>query len=169
MVFLTFGTGMGAGLIFDGKLYTGSSDMAGEIGHVRMSDYGSIGYGNSKNVIYAAVMAKALGIPVLSMTGEKESRLSQIGDVTIRVPSIETYLVQEYHLPVYHYLCAQLEAAFFHRQSKTRTILILKKKVEFYENHLFERNLELKRALYDQSDTYPYRNLRCCRPVHGTA
>lgn len=45
MVFLTFGTGMGAGLILDGRLYTGSSDMAGEIGHVRMSDYGPVGYG----------------------------------------------------------------------------------------------------------------------------
>lgn len=45
MVFLTFGTGMGAGLILDGKLYTGSSDMAGEIGHVRIGDYGPVGYG----------------------------------------------------------------------------------------------------------------------------
>ena len=69
--------------------------------------------GNSKNVVYAAVMAKALGIPVLSLTGEKESRLSKLGDVTIRVPSSETYRVQEYHLPVYHYLCAEVEAAFF--------------------------------------------------------
>lgn len=69
--------------------------------------------GNSKNVVYAAVMAKALGIPVLSLTGEKESHLSAFGDVTIRVPSSETYRVQEYHLPVYHYLCAKVEAAFF--------------------------------------------------------
>ena len=59
------------------------------------------------------VLAKALGIPVLSLTGEKESRLSKLGDVTVRVPSSETYRVQEYHLPVYHYLCAEVEAAFF--------------------------------------------------------
>lgn len=45
MVFLTFGTGMGAGLILDGKLYTGASDMAGEIGHIRMSEYGPVGFG----------------------------------------------------------------------------------------------------------------------------
>lgn len=45
MVFLTFGTGMGAGLILDGKLYSGTSDMAGEIGHVRMCDYGPVGFG----------------------------------------------------------------------------------------------------------------------------
>ena len=45
MVFLTFGTGMGAGLILDGRLYAGTSDMAGEIGHVRMEADGPIGYG----------------------------------------------------------------------------------------------------------------------------
>ena len=69
--------------------------------------------GNSKNVVMAAVLAKALGIPVVSMTGEKESRLSELSDVTVRAPSAETYRVQEYHLPIYHYLCAEIEAAFF--------------------------------------------------------
>lgn len=47
MIFLTFGTGMGAGLILNGKLYSGTNDMAGEIGHVRMSDFGPIGYGKA--------------------------------------------------------------------------------------------------------------------------
>ena len=45
LVFLTFGTGMGAGLILNGKLYTGANDMAGEIGHIRLSDTGPMGYG----------------------------------------------------------------------------------------------------------------------------
>lgn len=45
MIFLTFGTGMGAGLILNGQLYSGTNDMAGEIGHVRMEDYGPVGYG----------------------------------------------------------------------------------------------------------------------------
>ncbi len=45
MVFLTFGTGLGAGLILDGKLYTGTNDNAGELGHLRLSDYGPVGYG----------------------------------------------------------------------------------------------------------------------------
>lgn len=45
MVFLTFGTGMGAGLILNGRLYSGTNDMAGEIGHIRISDYGPVGYG----------------------------------------------------------------------------------------------------------------------------
>ncbi len=45
MIFLTFGTGMGAGLILGGRLYSGSSDMAGEIGHVRIAEHGPVGYG----------------------------------------------------------------------------------------------------------------------------
>ncbi len=45
MVFMTFGTGLGAGLILDGKLYTGTNDNAGELGHLRLEDYGPVGYG----------------------------------------------------------------------------------------------------------------------------
>ncbi len=45
MVFLTFGTGMGAGLILDGSLYSGTSDMAGEVGHIRLAEDGPEGYG----------------------------------------------------------------------------------------------------------------------------
>ena len=45
MIFLTFGTGLGAGLILDGRLYTGTNDMAGEVGHIRLSEYGPVGYG----------------------------------------------------------------------------------------------------------------------------
>lgn len=45
MIFLTFGTGMGAGLILDGKLYSGTSDMAGEVGHIRLAPTGPEGYG----------------------------------------------------------------------------------------------------------------------------
>jgi glucokinase len=43
-IFLTFGTGMGAGLILDGRLYTGTNDLAGEVGHIRMQGIGPIGY-----------------------------------------------------------------------------------------------------------------------------
>lgn len=69
--------------------------------------------GNSKNVVAAARVAKAVGMRVLALTGEKESRLSEIADVCIRVPETETYRVQECHLPIYHYLCAKAEANFF--------------------------------------------------------
>ncbi|HZG87081.1 ROK family protein [Paenibacillus sp.] len=47
MAFLTFGTGMGAGLILDGKLYVGTNDMAGEVGHVRLAEDGPVGYGKA--------------------------------------------------------------------------------------------------------------------------
>lgn len=45
LVFLTFGTGMGAGLILDGRLYSGASDLAGEAGHIRLAEDGPLGYG----------------------------------------------------------------------------------------------------------------------------
>ena len=45
MMFLTFGTGMGAGLILDGKLYSGTNDLAGEVGHIRLASDGPVGYG----------------------------------------------------------------------------------------------------------------------------
>ncbi len=45
MIFLTFGTGLGAGMILNGKLYRGVSNMAGEVGHIRLTDDGPIGYG----------------------------------------------------------------------------------------------------------------------------
>ena len=69
--------------------------------------------GNSKNVVYAARTAKALGIKTIAMTGKNESRLSEICDITIKVPETETYKIQELHLPIYHYICAELEKRFF--------------------------------------------------------
>lgn len=47
MIFLTFGTGMGGGLILDGRLYTGTNDLAGEVGHIRLADDGPVGYGKA--------------------------------------------------------------------------------------------------------------------------
>lgn len=47
MIFLTFGTGLGAGLILDGKLYEGTNGMAGEVGHIRLSAFGPVGYGKA--------------------------------------------------------------------------------------------------------------------------
>lgn len=45
MVFLTLGTGLGAGIVIDGKLYSGANDNAGEVGHIRLAEYGPVGYG----------------------------------------------------------------------------------------------------------------------------
>ena len=69
--------------------------------------------GNSKNVLYAAVNAKAKGLKVVGLTGAKENKLMRFADVCIRVPETETYKIQELHLPVYHCLCLMLEDKFF--------------------------------------------------------
>lgn len=47
VIFLTFGTGLGAGLILNGRLYSGTNSMAGEVGHIRLSKFGAVGYGKS--------------------------------------------------------------------------------------------------------------------------
>jgi glucokinase len=47
VIFLTFGTGMGAGLILDGRLYSGTTDLAGEVGHLRLSEMGPVGFGKA--------------------------------------------------------------------------------------------------------------------------
>lgn len=69
--------------------------------------------GNSKNMLYAAVNAKAKGLKVIGLTGAKENKLMKYADVCIRVPETETYKIQEFHLPVYHCLCLMLEDHFF--------------------------------------------------------
>lgn len=47
MVFMTFGTGLGAGLILGGRLYSGTNDNAGELGHIRLERFGPVGYGKA--------------------------------------------------------------------------------------------------------------------------
>lgn len=69
--------------------------------------------GNSKNVMSATVVARALGIKVIGLTGAKGGELAQVADVAVRVPETETYMVQELHLPVYHCWCLMLEERFF--------------------------------------------------------
>lgn len=69
--------------------------------------------GNSENIISAAVVAHALGIKVIGLTGASGGELAQVADVAIKVPETETYMIQELHLPVYHCLCLMLEDRFF--------------------------------------------------------
>lgn len=69
--------------------------------------------GNSKNIILAAIVAKAMGIKVVGLTGAGGGELAEISDVVIKVPETETYMIQELHLPVYHCLCLMLEDKFF--------------------------------------------------------
>ena len=72
--------------------------------------------GNSRNILYAATVAKAKGMKVIGLTGEKDSKLSVISDTCIQVPETETYKIQELHLPVYHCLCLMLEDTFFGKE-----------------------------------------------------
>lgn len=69
--------------------------------------------GNARNVLYAAIVAKAKGMKVLGMTGEGGGLLKDLCDVCIRVPEKETFKVQELHLPIYHWLCIYLESVYW--------------------------------------------------------
>ena len=69
--------------------------------------------GNSENVVLAARAAKALGVSVIAMVGEQNCALDALADVVLHAPDTQTYRVQEYHLPMYHWLCAEVEDYFF--------------------------------------------------------
>ena len=69
--------------------------------------------GNSNNILYAAIVAKAKGMKVIGLTGTKDSKLSTFSDVCVKAPQTETYMVQELHLPIYHCWCLMLEDRFF--------------------------------------------------------
>ncbi len=69
--------------------------------------------GNSENVVLAAKIAKLLDMTVISLTGENKCKLDFLSDIAIKAPSRETYRIQEYHLPIYHALCASLENEYY--------------------------------------------------------
>lgn len=69
--------------------------------------------GNSQNIIYAAIVAKALGMQVIALTGRDGGKIKEFADVSIIVAEEETYKIQELHLPIYHVLCLMLEEEFF--------------------------------------------------------
>jgi D-sedoheptulose 7-phosphate isomerase len=69
--------------------------------------------GNAKNVCAAAEVAHAKGLTVVALTGASGGKLKALSDVCICAPSAETYLAQEYHLPIYHCLSLMLEEEFF--------------------------------------------------------
>lgn len=70
--------------------------------------------GNSVNVVSAAKVAAAKGMKVVTMTGRDGGKLKAISDVCLVAPAQVTADIQEYHLPIYHALCAMLEDHFFH-------------------------------------------------------
>lgn len=69
--------------------------------------------GNAKNVYAAAKVAKGLGLRVIALTGGTGGKLKSVADICIIAPETETFKIQELHLPIYHYLCATVEDAFF--------------------------------------------------------
>lgn len=69
--------------------------------------------GTSENILSACVVARALDIKVIGLTGSSGGELAKVADVCIKAPADETYMVQEYHLPIYHCLAMMLEDFFF--------------------------------------------------------
>lgn len=69
--------------------------------------------GDSQNIINAAVVARALDITVIGLTGADGGELARFADVAVKAPENETYMVQELHLPIYHCWCMMLEERFF--------------------------------------------------------
>ena len=69
--------------------------------------------GNSANVLYAIGIARALHVKTIGLTGHTGGKMASLCDVCIKVPGVETFKIQEYHLPVYHALCMCVEEEFF--------------------------------------------------------
>ena len=69
--------------------------------------------GNAENVCRALVVARVLGMKTVGLTGATGGRMAQLCDVLLNVPETETYKVQERHLPLYHQICARVEANLF--------------------------------------------------------
>lgn len=69
--------------------------------------------GNSKNVVNAALVAKAKNLKVIALTGKNGGALKDIADVNIVVPANDTYLIQEEHIAIYHAICLDIEEEFF--------------------------------------------------------
>lgn len=71
--------------------------------------------GNSKNILYSVITAKAKGMSVIGLTGESSGAIGKYCDVTVQMPAFLSPLVQEYYLPVYHTLSYMLEEHFFEK------------------------------------------------------
>lgn len=69
--------------------------------------------GNSQNILHAAIVAKAKKMKVIGLTGMTGGKLAKLSNVAVTVPEIETFKIQELHLPIYHCLCLMLEKRFF--------------------------------------------------------
>lgn len=69
--------------------------------------------GNSANIVKCLQTAKIMGVRTITLTGRDGGRCKELSECTVIAPSNETYIIQEYHLPIYHALCAALEEHFY--------------------------------------------------------
>ena len=74
--------------------------------------------GNSENIIRATVVARAIKMKVIGLTGQNGGELADVADIVVKVPELETYRIQELHLPIYHCWCLMLEENFFYERKK---------------------------------------------------
>lgn len=72
--------------------------------------------GNSRNIMLATVVARAIGIKIIGFTGANGGELASVADVCVKAPQTETYMIQELHLPIYHCWCLMLEDKFFSKE-----------------------------------------------------
>ncbi|MBQ7257475.1 MAG: SIS domain-containing protein [Abditibacteriota bacterium] len=69
--------------------------------------------GGAENVINALKVARAIGCTTVGMTGNRQGKMNEFCDILLDAPSPETYRIQEYHIAIYHALCAQVEKEIF--------------------------------------------------------
>lgn len=77
------------------------------------TSFGITTSGNSSNVLYACVTAKAKGMHTIALTGKGGGKIKNMVDIAIVVPEQETFKIQELHLPIYHCICLMLEEQIF--------------------------------------------------------
>lgn len=73
--------------------------------------------GNSKNIVNAAMVAKVKGVDIIGFTGKSGGMLKEYADVLIKAPSLITPEIQEYHIAIYHAICAQIEEDIFYKNN----------------------------------------------------
>lgn len=82
--------------------------------------------GNSRNVMDACMVARAMDLKVIGLTGETGGKMKSLCDILINVPGRRTFMVQELHLPVYHVLCLAVEHHFFGPSASLRDLDLLR-------------------------------------------
>jgi D-sedoheptulose 7-phosphate isomerase len=93
------------------------AQLVNALGHAGDVFMGITTSGNSGNIVDALMVARAKGVKTIALTGRDGGRCKALADVCIIVPEKETFKIQERHLPIYHALCAMVEATLFEPRS----------------------------------------------------